>query len=674
MLYLIPQFTHRTRVVRHPRSYRTTPATLFDYREFSTGQNTVRFLHIHLVTILLLAAMGFADERWDIEILPVSKIEPGMRGVGKTVFYGDQIEEFGVEVLDIADNFYPHQDVILVRLFGPKAEYAGVVSGMSGSPVYIDGKLIGALALRLGQFMKEPIGGIMPIENMLRVAEKESVREIEMTGRVSLLSEYLISALCGTDKGFWTDLLSSAVPINRFAETSLQPIHSPLVFSGVNSQLISDYDELFKSMGFIATQGGHGMKNSETPTEFKPGSAISQVFISGDVGIEVSGTVTAVQDNRLLAFGHYIFNLGPVNLPLAHTRILATLPSLMGSSKMASSTKIVGTMRQDRLSGVYGDLNITPKMVPVVLRTSSPVDGENEFHFEMALDHSMNNLLPFYLRIALVQAMTSASLSAGLNSTRLQGKIDLTDGRSIDISDFFSTTQRLGYFAPGSDAAAAGDLIAGVLGVLMVNDFKSPDVSKISLSTHVVPGERVAKIHSIEQDRSVMNPGDSLQLNIKLKTSMDEEINITRFLKIPQKIETNRLIVLAAGASSLTRYEVLTNREKFIPVDYEHLLKILEERRRNDRIYIQIRSMDNGMIIDGTELTSLPPSVLDVVDSYATNGTSKRLQDRVLFEEQIPVDNVVTGLKRVVVRIEPKPKATVPEYNEKKSNTVKYWY
>jgi len=609
---------------------------------------------IKLFSLILLAPAVLVGTEWDVPILPLSEIHRGMRGVGKTVYYGEQIEEFGVEVIDVVENYYPKRAIILVRLSGEEAERAGVVSGMSGSPVYIDGKLIGALALRLGSFMKEPIAGITPIRDMLEVAEKESVRTLEARSRASSFEQYIQAALCGAEAGFWNELLAAPGEVQWPGSAALQTISSPLVLSGFSDRLIAELDELFSSLGFIVVSGGGAgtaIENS-APVRLELGSALSQVFITGDLSIEATGTVTAVQGDKILAFGHHIFNLGPIHMPMAEARILATLPSLMGSNKMATATRIVGTIRQDRLSGAYGDLSLKPRMIPVNLTHISPAGGERRFNFRMAEDVSLNNLLPFFLRIALIQAMTSARLSGGENATRLEGEIAFEDGRTLEMADLFSHRRILGFFAAGTDISGVGDRVAAVLGALMVNDFRSPAVESVQLKTRVLPGERIANIESVLQDAKRAEPGDTVNFQINLRTTQGRRIKKRHQYILPLNLPNTPVSVLVSSAAALTRYEVKVNPLKYNPVNFHQLLRLLEQRRRNDHLYVQVRGMDSGMMIEGEELSSLPPSILNVMDSRMESGSSIRVADRVLYESAIPMDYLISGAKRTTVFIE----------------------
>ncbi len=624
-----------------------------------------------VVMVWCFFAPLFASE-WNAEIMPLKDVQPGMSGIGKTVFYGEEIEDFGVQVVDIIKDFYPKTDIILVRLTGAKAEKTGVVSGMSGSPVYIDGKLVGALSLRFGQFMKEPIGGVMPIEHMFKLVSSENVRQIETGLSGGNIMSYLQSALIKPEENFWVKQFKT-VPETNSTFPSLKNIHAPLVFSGFNEEIISPYQDVFETMGFKVMAGGGQSSQTDVPKDFQPGSAVSQVFISGDYTIEATGTVTAVNDHRILAFGHQIFNLGPVNFPMSHAKILVTLPSLMGSSKMAVATDIVGTFRQDRLAGVLGDLSVLPEMVPVSLDINSPIDGKNNYSFKMASDRSLNNLMPFFLRIALIQGLTTARLSSSNNSLYLNGTIHFSDGRKLNFKDFFSSYQNLGFFAPGNDVTAVGDLVAGLMGVLMVNNFKAPEVTKVDLSVQNVPGEHVAGISSIQLDKVEVSPGDSLTLTIRLKDSFENRKNIVEKIKLPQKISAKKLTLIVSCSETLTQYEVQASRYRFVPKNFRHLLEILSRRRQSNNIYIQLRARETGLAINDDELVGLPPSIMNVMNSESIQGEENVMNDRVLYETNISTEYMLRGAKKMSVNIKQPAKAVVPSFDEETPKETFFW-
>ena len=589
-------------------------------------------------------------DSWDVDIMPSDAIRPGMRGVGKTVFSGMEIEEFGVEVLDVIKNYYPQRDVILVRLSGEKVEKTGVVAGMSGSPVYIDGKLVGALALRIGNFMKEPICGVMPIEAMLEVAKKEDMREIDEPSPPYDSANFLNAALGIADPNFWLSPIDFPKSRQISGLTTIQP---PLLFSGFDNRVEDAFIGDLQKFGFTAMSSGtsSAIDGESVEPPFEPGSAISQVLIDGDMSISMSGTVTAVDGNNILAFGHYLFNVGPINLPLARARILATLPSLMASEKMAVSGDIVGSFRQDRLAGVYGVLGAKVPMLPVRVTTRSKVEGEREFNFRMAVDRSLNVLTPFYLRIALISAIVSARLSGGESSLTMTGAITLKNGEKVTLNNFFSAKPRFGMFAAFSDAAEAADEVAALLGILLVNDFKAAEIENVNMNVDIIPGQQMSSINSIWCDKSEVKPGESIELIISLRRAEGPLTKLRRKLHIPKDLSTSGIRVLISSATALTENEIQTMRQKYIPTGFEHLVKIIQQRRKNNNLYIQVRARDHGVIIRGEEFDSLPPSIITLMNSRRGSGETSQLRERIIFEKAIPMDCEIVGAKSLSLRV-----------------------
>jgi hypothetical protein len=619
-----------------------------------------------LALFFLTISFALAND-WNAEIMPVKEIESGMIGTSRTVFYGEKIEDFQVEIIQVMHNFYPGMDVILARLLGDQAEKNGVVSGMSGSPVYIDGKLIGAIAYSFGQFMKDPIAGIMPIASMLEIPKQEELRTVEATFRSGARDDYMKAVQTGVDGDFWKRVLRLP-QVQSSGNPSLQRISNPLVFSGFQPELVAEFGETFKNLGFTPAFSGSGGGTASGKTTFEPGSAVSVVFISGDLSIEATGTVTAVGDNKLLAFGHQLFNFGPIRLPLAGTQIYATLPSLMSSTKMSTATEVVGTFLQDRMSGAYGDLTVIPTMIPVNLKMESPFHAPTSFSFKLANDPAFNNLLPFYLRIALIQAMNAARLAGEQNSCHIRGDITLSDGRKIELDDFFTSKQIFGFMAAGSDVVSASNLVTVLLGTVMVNDFDAPQVEKIDLELQTIPDAQYAVIESVWQDKTTVKPGDDLTVTIRLRDNNEKISKVTQTVHIPENIPGKRLTVFVSSSTSLTRYEMQVNREKFVPKSFNHLLEIVEKRRKPQNLYVQVRAQDSGLIVEGKEMSDLPPSILGVMNTRASGGVSKRMRDRVIFETALPMQQAILGAKRLSLQIDQPMKAT----NNNKSRQT--WY
>ncbi len=609
-----------------------------------------------ILLCLLTVGVGTSQDRV-APILPLAKIEPGMNGVGKTVYSGVRVDSFGVEVLDIMTNLYPKFDVIVVRLTGKEAKESGVISGMSGSPVYIDGKLVGALAMRFGQFMKEPIGGVMPIEAMRKITRfDDRPASTRYSGEPF---PYINTMLCGGD----------SLPVTLLADSpftatgGLERIPIPLMCSGVSESVLTSFDPVLSQLGFVMVPGGSMRSTGASePVVLQPGSAVAQVFVSGDVSISATGTVTDINpDGEVLAFGHQVFNLGPIQVPMAGARILTVLPSLMGSSKMAVTTDLIGTFQQDRLTGVQGILGELPPMVPVSLDITSTRETEDHYRFQMAMGPSVNTFSPLFARIALFQAMIASRLASEPMSMRVTAEIGFDSAPTIILSDFYSTERRFGVLETGGDVAGATAMIASAMGAVLVSDFEIPTVNRLDISAHTEPGERVAEIRSIRQGQKTVEPGDTLLVKVDLQATDGTMMSFERQIPIPNPLDGRMLNVLVGEGRRITRYEVRRNRDRFQPNSFAQLRRIFSQRRGNDSVYVQMRAIDRGMMVRGEELSALPPSIRQVMNNGRSSGDTKLVADRVIYETAIPTDYMVKGVKRLVVKVESPKKATVPE-------------
>jgi hypothetical protein len=606
--------------------------------------------HYSLLLVLLggfLPSALLASEK----IMSLEQVKPGMKGIAKTVFSGTQIEEFGVEVLDIIRNFYPQKDVILVRLIGKKVEETGVVSGMSGSPVYIEGKLVGALAYRFGIFQKEPIAGVTPIEDMLEVMNKEGVRHQEIAFKKGMNPLFLEAAL-GAES---LDRISIGADFLNDDKGSLNLIRTPLVFSGFLGEVIQRFSGSFQDLGFVAFQGGGSTKKGQD-ISMLPGAALSAIIVDGDMGIEATGTLTWCKGDKILAFGHRLFNTGPVNIPMGRAKILTTLSSLMASNKLPLVTEVVGSIRQDRTTGLFGILGKEATMIPVKLSYQSPIQEEREFNFRVVEEKTLNSITPLFLRVALINALESARLAGGEYSLRLEGNISLRDYSNITLKNLYPGSQAFGSFSSGSDILEATSDVTAVIASLLVNNFQVPDIEEIELRFTSLPGRKRAEIQSIWYDKTIVKPGEEVSLIIFLKPYQGEEIKIFHKVKVPEKIASTQLTILVGSGKTITQLEQRICPRKFQPENFQQLVKLLNQRRRNDLLFIQVRVREEGALVKGEELPSLPPSILAVMDSKKTSGSYSSLKEKLLEEQQIPLEYALSGGKTIRLKILPKGK------------------
>lgn len=604
-----------------------------------------RILASALGLVLSVALVGAQSP----PLLPLAQVRPGMRGVGKTVFSGSQVEEFGVEVVDIIRNYYPQQDLILVRLHGERIDYTGVVAGMSGSPVYLEGKLVGALALRVGSFTKEALAGVTPIEQMVSLIDKEKDRPWEEMSSGSSWNRYLDFALgVGRDDRQQGDLWEEVFSSRSF--NSGLPV--PVAFSGFRREVVDWASERLAQWGFVAVQGGSSSSDERGgPVALQPGDAVSQVLIDGDMGIDVAGTVTWCRGDTVLAFGHQVFGVGAVRLPMGQTRVLATVPSLLGSDKVTTVSRIIGTIRQDRLSGLFGIVGEVPPMIPVCIRYRSLSGQVQEYHFRVAVARQLDTVIPFYLRIAVLNALLTSRLGGGDVSLKAEGEISLADGKKVRLDNFFTGTRSAGFFSPSSDAVQAADDLTAVLASLMVNQFQEPAISKVDVEFSERPSFASAEIAAVWYDKTEVAPGDTVTVTLLLRPFQSQQtLRIVRRVVIPATVTGDRLRIIVGGAAAVEAIARRQNPARFQPKSFAHLVKLLNERRRNDRLYVQVLTSEVGAMVGDAPMPNLPRSVLTVFDSRRMEQIAL-LTSNVVYEEAVPVDLVVTGSRTLRLRV-----------------------
>lgn len=600
---------------------------------------------------LLLSQAGLAGE----EFFLLSDVQPGMRGVGKTVFTGADIEEFEFEVLEILPNFRSKRDLILVKLIGEKVEHTGVVAGMSGSPMYIDGKLLGALAYRFGIFTKEPIAGVTPIAQMFEIFDHDKVRAEEL-------------ALNG---GFNPDFLEMAVGVREFSLESLLPpqwqalkapdagvsqisrLDIPLIFSGFQNHTLRTAADLFSGMGFEMVSAGGVFSSSESagPTTLQPGSAFSVVLVDGDYGIQATGTVTYRDGERILGMGHPVLDFGAVNLPLAEAKILTTLSSTMASTKISAQTRVVGTVHQDRTTGVMGVSGEPTEILPVRITFQSKLPNASEFNFRIAQDRSLHSFTPLIFALVVSDALESARLAFGNATLQLDGKINLKAHDPIILQNHYAGSTPSGFITDGMEATGE---IAATIGALLANDFETPKIESVELNFTSLPKKSLATVQRIEVDKTVVKPGDKIGLTVYVKEFQGKEIKLQRDLYVPNDIESKRLTVFAGSGDMLRQLEFRSAPQKFRPRSFKQLLKLLESRRKNNFLFFQIRELNRGVMVGGEEFPSLPPSILSIMNSQKSSGNVVLLRDRVLKEESVQLDFSISGGRSMALRVIPK--------------------
>jgi hypothetical protein len=589
---------------------------------------------------LILAAQNSGPAQ-NSPTIPVSQIHAGMRGVAYTVFEGVKPESMDVEVLGVLHNVNgPKGDVILVRLHGQKVEYTGVVAGMSGSPVYLDGKLAGALAFRIGEFSKEPIAGVTPIADMLEinaldrspaedsVAVKPSVTTV--VGKTSSPGE--ISALPGSQQD------SSAGGFTNY----LKPIETPLVFNGFSQEAIQLFAGQLGSAGIVPVMGAGSVSNDKQPEPVEPGSAISAILVRGDMDIEATCTVTYIDPQRLLACGHPLLQFGAVDLPMNKAEVLATLPSPLNAFKIVNTTEPVGTFVQDRHTGIMGVFNRQPDMIPVTLNIHGDT-GVKQFHYEV-----LNNpkLTPIALMVTVFNALHGVNEFGEEITYRLSGNIGVKGFPDVTMKNMFAP-------ADGAQPAAmqAAVSLGERFGRIYDNPYSAAAVNGVNLDFDLVRERRWARLESARTDVTEARPGDDITLETVLAPYRGERIVQQIPVKIPTSASKGTLRILVSDGETLDHLGH-ANPAFGRKLDLASTIAVLNKEHSNNRVYVSLLEADPEARVADKVMPTLPISIMNVMDGMRGNQEMIVSGESNVDETSTPpLDYVVSGAELLTVTV-----------------------
>jgi hypothetical protein len=586
------------------------------------------------------AQTGSAQTAQNPQIIAVSQIHAGMRGVAYTVFEGVKPEAMEVEVLGVLHNVNgPKGDIILVRLHGQKVEYTGVVAGMSGSPVYLDGKLAGALAFRIGEFSKEPIAGITPIADMLEISALDR-SPAEETSAV----KPSISPVAGktSSPGENSVLPGSGDAAGRDFANYLKPIETPLVFNGFSEQAIHLFAGQFASAGIVPVMGAGSVSDDKQPEPLEAGSAVSAVLVRGDMDIEATCTVTYVDPQRLLACGHPLLQFGSVDLPMNKAEVLATLASPLNAFKIINTTEPVGTFVQDRHTGIMGVFDRQPEMIPVTLSIHSST-GVKQFHYEV-----LNNpkLTPVALMVTVFNALHGVNEFGEEITYRLAGSIGVKGFPEVTMRNMFAPAEN------GQPAAMQAALSLGErFGRIYDNPYNAPAIAGVKLDFDLVRERRWARLESARTDVTEARPGDNIMLETVLAPYRGERIVRQIPVKIPTSASKGTLRILVSDGETLDR--IGHSSPAFgRKLDLASTIAVLNKEHSNNRLYVSLLEADPEARVGDKVMPTLPISIMNVMDGMRGN------QEMVVSGESnvdetatAPLDYVVSGVQLLTITV-----------------------
>ena len=563
----------------------------------------------------LIAAVLLAAAATGAQVMPLSEVRAGQRGVGRTVFSGAAVEEFQVQILGVLENVGPRQSLILGRLSGGPLEQTGVMAGMSGSPVYIDGRLAGAVAFSF-PFSTEPLAGIRPIEDMLAEQRTEAVRP----------SPPSLPELLAGDR----PLLPSSGPAQ--GADRMIPIATPVAFGGFTERTLDVFGDRLRALGLRPIQGvGGSLREGGGESPIEPGSMISVGLLTGDLSLSAAGTVTHVDGDRLWAFGHAFLSVGPLELPMMRSEVLTLVPNLQNSFKLAGDGERIGKVTLDRTAGIAGMLGAGPAMVPLRITVNGRL-----YEMESVRDPF---LTPFLLQIAAFTAVDAEQRQIGPSSLRVEGRVSFQDPAAPDLrlDDLYSGPSGVAQQAALGSAAPLGFLLQTAPGELTVD--------AIELNIAAAPEEKRIRLVGAWADRREAEAGETVKISVSVRGPDSDEKTVREVeWKVPQALGPGPLQITLADASQLNLLEfpLLVEAGKLPPAELVHAVNRL---RRSDRLYLRVWRSGRGFRIQARKLERAPASLRMVLESPQglAGGAAAEGYEILAEMEAAAFDGVVSG-------------------------------
>lgn len=600
---------------------------------------SIRFVLI----VLILSFFSYSSLNGQSSFFPINQIKEGMKGTGKTAFKGKKVEEFGVEILGILENdpsVGPKRNIILAKLTGGNLEKTGVIQGMSGSPIYLQGKLAGAVAYSF-PFSTEAIAGITPIKEMMEIKNSKETPST-YSPPIPIKKHLSLEELSEMHEKF--NILNTNV---FYKGKSLEPMKIPLMFSGFSKKAFEKSKHFFSNIGFNPMQVGSG-KQAESKTSFsdinlKEGDPVGVQMISGDLSLAATGTTTFVDGQNVLAFGHPMYNLGPVSYAMTQADVITVVPSLNTSMKLTSTGAVIGSFSQDRSSGVYGELGKTPDLIPVNIELFDSGKKSKDIHLEVVENKILTASL---LNVAVLSIMSAEERSIGDLTVELKGDVFLENGMSIHMEDLFS-----GNFDTSINNAS--NLVAAITYFLTNNEFKELGIHRIDLRLNSSEEIKISYLEKVWLDKYDVSPGERIQIRIYSRNFRGDSVLEEGGIIAPNLPSGSKFYLFVGDTASMGQLErSLYQTTTFMPRSLYQLIRILSNQRKNNRIYLKILADKPGLFLKGEELPNLPPSMKSMFSSpRVATSVPTEISKSTLSNFQIPVPFVFQGAALIPIKI-----------------------
>jgi hypothetical protein len=564
---------------------------------------------------------------------PLQDVKPGMRGTGRTVFSGSQVDEFQVEILGVLDNVGPKESLILARLSGGPLEHTGVMAGMSGSPVYIDGRLVGAVAMAF-PFAKDPIAGIRPIQDMMRPA----------TALPSGSGPVQRAAIALADRDL-TRVLPK--PEQTLAgEARMVDIATPISFGGFSRATLEAFAPQLRALGLEPRQGitagGKVEPGMGNPADLKPGSMISVELMAGDLSVGADGTVTHIDGNRVWAFGHRFLAVGATALPFARADVIALLPNLNTSFKLASAREWMGTILQDHDTAIAGELGKRAALVPVSIGVSRAGHAVESYRVQMVNDPLLSPLL---LQMAVYSAIDATERTVGASSVRVTGEVEFQNAPApVRLENMY---------AADNGSAMLVSLSAAVpVAYVMQGGFSTLELKKVEIHIEAFAQKKQLTIDGISVSRREARPGEKVLLNVVLAGENGAETTRQVEYQVPIGAEPGPLYFTVADANTANLADfrqILTAS----PRSAGQLIATVNNLHPNTKAYIRVWRANPAFQLEGADLPDPPASVALILAGSQSSlaGITQTRNSKVVAMEVDAGDMVVSGSKTIQVEI-----------------------
>jgi hypothetical protein len=580
--------------------------------------------------------------------MPLSELKEGMRGTARTVFRGSEAEEFNVEILGIIPGAIgPKQDLIVGRISGGPADRTSVFAGMSGSPVYVDGKLVGAISYSF-PFSKEPICGITPVEQMISIFEKKDAANMTASEPRAVSFAELASTTWSPElprisvsNGLYAGASNNSL-LSAVAGQSFQPIATPITFTRFSPQTLKAFTPQLLEAGLVPVSAVGGsapispMKKADETT-LVGGDSVSMQLTRGDYSLAAAGTVTWRDGEKVYAFGHPFLSLGTSDLPMAESHVVTVIPSVANSFKLAVPDSMVGTMTQDRATGVFGKLGQAPKMIPVRINVTTSRGQKDVINFEVAKD---DFLTPLLLNIAVYNTVVAQERSIGDSMVALAGEISIKGQKPIKLDR---------RFAGGQAMQLTASSVAAPVSALLKSRFDDLEISGITLNLTSMDGSKTAVLDRMSIDRTQVRAGETIEVQAYARTSSGK-VFIQRIpVTIPADTPTGLFSITVADGREIQEN---SSTKHFVPRDLGDLIATINKLRLPDRLYLQTFRTTNGAIIGSSEMPNLPPSMMATLNNDRTAGGIKPAVRTIVNEVAIaPAEFLITGEQTLTIEV-----------------------